>query len=266
MPSTGLNGGAALGLRVVQLVHPPVAVALEVRRDDREVLLAAADRPRLLHRVAEAELLRPQRPRRAVVGAVGGRLGQQLELDDGRGALADRVADAVRAGVAAADDDDVLALGGDRAVLRPGDRAVAHVEVVHREVDAVELAARDRQVARHARADREHDRVELGAQLVGGDVDARRRRRTAQLDALLGQLLDAALDDALLDLEVRHAEAHEAAGGLVALEQDDAVADAAQLLRGRHARPGRRRRRRRCGRSRPAAAAGGPSPRPTRGR
>ena len=35
----------------------------------------------------------------------------------------------------------------------------------------------------------------------------------------LAQLLDAALDDALLDLEVRHAEAHQPAGGLVALEQ-----------------------------------------------
>ncbi len=74
----------------------------------------------LLHRVAEAELQRPQRPRRALVRARGGRLGQQLELDDRRRALADRVAHAVGAGVAAADDDDVLALGADRGVAGAG--------------------------------------------------------------------------------------------------------------------------------------------------
>jgi hypothetical protein len=44
-----------------------------------------------------------------------------------------------------------------------------------------------------------------------------------QLDALLDELLHAALDDALLDLEVRHAEAAQAAGRLVALEQRHAV-------------------------------------------
>ena len=105
-------------------------------------------------------------------------------------------------------------------------------------MDALELAARDRQVARHARADRQHDGVELGAQLVAGHVDAD-VDAAAQLDALVDELLHAPLDDPLLDLEVRHAEAHEPAGGLVALEQDDAVAGAAQLLRGGHAgRPG----------------------------
>ena len=66
---------------------------------------------------------------------------------------------------------------------------------------------------------------------VRADVDA-----VAQLDALVGELLHAALDDPLLDLEIGDAEAHEPAGGLVALEEDDAVTGAAQLLRGRHAR------------------------------
>ena len=79
-----LERRGGLGLGVVELADAPVGVALEVRRHDREVLLAAADRPRLLHRVAQAELLRPQRPRRAVVGALGGRLRQELELDDRR--------------------------------------------------------------------------------------------------------------------------------------------------------------------------------------
>ena len=85
------------------------------------------------------------------------------------GALAERVRDAVHAGVAAADHDHVLALGADHAAraasARPGGpptratAAVALVEVVHREVHAGELAAGHVEVAVHARADRDHDRV-----------------------------------------------------------------------------------------------------------
>ena len=233
MPSTGPKGGAACGLGVVELLHAPVAG--ELGGDDREVLLAAPRRLRLLHRVAEAELQRPQRPRRALVGARRRRLGEQLELDDRGGALADRVAHAVGAGVAAADDDDVLVLGADRRVLGSGHPAVAHVEVVHGEVHAVELAARHRQVARHARADGQDHGVMGVAQLLGADVDADVDAQ-AQLDALGHELLHAALDDRLLDLEVGHAEAHEAAGRLVALVEHHGMPGAAQLLRRGHAR------------------------------
>ena len=60
----------------------------------------------------------------------------------------------------------------------PADAAVALVEVLHREVDAVELAARHRQVARNARAGRDDDRVELLAQLVARRRRRRRRRRS----------------------------------------------------------------------------------------
>jgi hypothetical protein len=49
------------------------------------------------------------------------------------------------------------------------------------------------------------------------------------------QLLDAPLDDPLLDLEVGDAEANEAAGGLVALEEHDAVPGTPKLLGGGHA-------------------------------
>src|SRR6185503_16488220 len=56
-------------------------------------------------------------------------------------------------------------------------------------------------------------------------------------DALGHELLHAPLDDRLLDLEVRDAEAHQAARGLVALVQHHPVPGAAQLLGGGH--PGR---------------------------
>ncbi len=103
---------------------------------------------------------------------------------------------------------------------------------------AVELAAGHLEVARHARAGREHDRVVGGEQLLGGDVGAD-VHPAAQLDALGAKLLHAPLDDRLLDLEVRHPEAHEASDRLVALEQRDGVAGAPQLLGGGH--PGRAR-------------------------
>ncbi len=99
---------------------------------------------------------------------------------------------------------------------------------------AVELPAGSRQVARDARAGCQHDRVEARAKLlnrkIAADVNA-----TADLNALGHQLLYASLDNRLLDLEVRHAEADEPADRLVALEQGHAMARSAQLLRGRHA-------------------------------
>ena len=160
--------------RLARVLHPVDLLDAPVRagqlgRRDREVLLAA-----FLDGVGAAQLHRPARPRREVVLAVGGRLAEQLDLRHRRRALAVRVADAVRAGVAAADHDHVLAGRGDRrrALAVAGDPAVAAVEVLHRVVDAVELAPRDGQVARHARAGGDDDGVVALAQLVGADIDA----------------------------------------------------------------------------------------------
>ncbi len=49
----------------------------------------------------------------------------------------------------------------------------------------------------------------------------------AELDPLVEELADPPLDDRLLDLEVGDPEADEPPGGLVALEEDDAVSGAA---------------------------------------
>ena len=124
---------------------------------------------------------------------------------------------------------------GEVALAVARDPAVAAVEVLHRVVDAVELAPRHRQVARHARAGGDDDGVVALAQLVGADVDAH-VDAVLELHALGDQLVEAALDHPLLDLEVRHAEAHEPAAGLVALVDRHRVAAAAQLLGGGEAR------------------------------
>ena len=127
------------------------------------------------------------------------------------------------------------------AVIRPrrdlatrpsiGHPAVAAVEVLHREVDAGEIAAGDLEVALDPRTGREDDGVVFGPQLavaeVAADVDV-----ADELDPLLLEHGDAAVDDPLLELGVGDAEAQQAAGGLVALVDGDPVADLVELVGG----------------------------------
>ncbi len=79
-------------------------------------------------------------------------------------------ADAVGAGVAAADDDDVLALGGDEvAVVVAVEQALGvGVQKLHGEMDALEIAAFDGQIARLGRAGAEDDGVEFPQQFSAG--------------------------------------------------------------------------------------------------
>src|ERR1700720_3930518 len=97
------------------------------------------------------------------------------------------------------------------------------------------MSTGDPRSGRDTRAGGEHNRREALTQLSDRHIRAD-LHAAAQLDALCHQLLDATLDDRLLDLEVGHPEAHEPTSRLVALEQRDAVAGAAQLLGSRHAR------------------------------
>jgi hypothetical protein len=77
--------------------------------------------------------------------------------------MAVRGADAVRAGVAAADDDHVPVRGPQVLdVLVARDALVLQRQEFHGEVHAREIAARDRQVARLLGAAGEHHRVVVG--------------------------------------------------------------------------------------------------------
>src|SRR6185312_16593253 len=94
---------------------------------------------------------RPRILRRARVG----RTGQQLELVDRARPLPVHGAETVGAGVAPADDDHALALRADE--LRVGNvialaAAVGQGEVLHREVDAAEVATGDGEISRRAGA------------------------------------------------------------------------------------------------------------------
>jgi hypothetical protein len=108
-----------------------------------------------------AQLVRPVGPGQALVFLLR-RLVEDLDLGDGPGAVAVGGADAVGAGVAAADDDDVLAVGADEVFV--GDIDALHAlgvgaQEVHGEVDAVVAAPGHVEVAGLLRAAGEHDGV-----------------------------------------------------------------------------------------------------------
>jgi len=151
--------------------------------------------------------------------------------------LAMRRAQAVGAGVAAADDDDVLVLGGDgRLTVLVGHRiaelhAVGPRQELHGLVDAVEFAARDRQVTPCGGTTREHHGVVVQPQLGHGDVDADVDVRT-ELRALGRHLLQTTVDVALLHLELWDAVAQQAADAVGTLEHRHGVAGTRELLRG----------------------------------
>ena len=106
--------------------------------------------------------LRPFRPR-IVLGAFQRRLRQNFHLHERFAAVPHRSAHAIRSGIAAADDDDVLAGGvNEMAVLVPIQNALGvRREKFHREMDAFQFAAGNRQIARLGRAGRENHGVEF---------------------------------------------------------------------------------------------------------
>ncbi len=115
-----------------------------------------------------------------------------------------------------------------------GDAPVLLRQEIHREMDAVELAAGDRQIARLLGAAGQRHRVVFGEQLVGRQVDAD-MDAVMEGDALGLHLLHADVDDALLHLEVGNAVAQQAAGLGEFLEDMHVVAGARELLRAGHA-------------------------------
>ena len=152
-------------------------------------------------------------------------------------ALPVRGTQAVGPGVAAADDDDLLALGGDRRlpVLAQDVVALLHPvtprQVLHRLVDAVQLPAGHGQVAPIGRAAGQHHRIEIGQQLLGGDVDAD-VDAGPEYGSLGAHLVQPPVEDALFHLEFRNAVTQQPTDAIGAFEDGDAVAGAGQLLGG----------------------------------
>ena len=169
-------------------------------------------------------------------GLVGARVvgwtREDLELVDRHRALAVCGAEAVGARVTTTDDHDVLARSGDgRFVDVALLHTVAEGEVLHRLVDPTKFSPGNGEVTPRRRATGEDNRLELGEQLLHADVDADVRVH-AELGALATHLVEPALEVTLLHLELGDAVAEQAADAIGALEHDDVVTGACELLRG----------------------------------
>ena len=143
-PGTSSKTGRPSSVRISTVCPRRARTAPEPSSTNSVVVTENSRAPALLVGRGGAQDERPQRPR--VVGQPVARgLGHDLELVHRRRALAVRRAEAVRPGVAAADDDDALALGVDgRRAQRALLDQVGRLQVLEGQVDAVELAARHR--------------------------------------------------------------------------------------------------------------------------
>ena len=98
-------------------------------------------------------------------------------------------------------------------------------------MDAVQLAAWNLHIARHAGADGHHDGVVTVTQIIPRDVLAN-FHVGAEAGAFGLHLLDTAVEQTLLKLEVRDAVTHQTTDGVVLLVDDDSVASTGELLCG----------------------------------
>src|SRR6266545_4635697 len=191
-------------------------------------------RPAFLVSRGDAKDIGPEGPGIAPRIPLFGRPGEDLELGDGARALTVGGAEAVGAGVASADDDDALVPGGDEVALRHHVALGAMIlerQVVHGEMDAVEIPARDGQVARPLGAPGEDDGVELLAEPLHGQALA---HVDAGLEADPRRLHEpeAPLEEALLHLEFGNAVAQEPAHAIGLLEHGHGMPRAIELLGG----------------------------------
>ncbi len=201
-------------------------VAEEAFGVHREDPLAA-----LLVGAARAHHQRPGRPGRRPVALRRG-CRQDLQLVHAPSTLAVRRTEAVRAGVAAADDDHPLALGGDR---RRGEVTFLHPvgrgEVLHGQVDPGQFPAGCGQVPAHCGTAGEQDRVVRRPQPLSRKVDADVARGD-EPGALRAHLLEPTLEVALFHLELGDAVAQQPADPVGPLEDRHVVTGPGELLRG----------------------------------
>ncbi len=217
----------------MQLFHIAFAVARELHRVHAPIARSA-----FFVRTLHAQLHRPQRPWRRR-GAGIWRLRQQFELRHRTRTLTVAGTQAIGAGIAAANDDHVLAgrhnLVGNRIALT---NAILLPQKLHGEMDALELASRHVQISRLLGAARQQDCVEFATQVLHRDVAAH-MRVGLELHTFRAQLFQAPVDEMLLHLEVRNAVAQQAANTVVLFEDRHFVPRTRQLLCRRQAgRPG----------------------------
>ena len=145
-----------------------------------------------------------------------GRLGHDFELVDGLRVLAMAGAEAVGAGVAAADDHDALAGGqnpaGSSSTLVAFAAAVLLGQELHGEMDAFQFAAGDLQIARMLGAAGQQDGVEFFGERLRPGHSTPTCALVRNSHALGAHLFEAPVDEVLFHFEIRDAVAEKEIG------------------------------------------------------
>ena len=185
--------------------------------------------------VVRTEDAGPLRPG-VVAGALLRGLGQELEVDDGLGAVTDGGTDAVVTGVTTTDDDDVLALSRDVGLvgeLGVEERLCVLVQELHGEVHALEVAVGDGQVTGDGCTSGQDDSVVLCAERFEGWLALSADSDTShELDALGSEEVNTTLDDLLVELHVGDTVHEQTTNAVGALEDGDFVAALVELVGG----------------------------------
>ena len=175
---------------------------------------------------------RPLRPW-VVAGTLGRRLGQQLEVDDALGTVANGSTNAVVTGVTTTNDDNVLALGRDVGVvgkLGVEQRLGVLVQELHGEVNALEVAVGNGKVTGHGGTGGNDHRIVLLLERVKGDIALADKAAGNVLDALSGHEVNTALDDVLVELHVGDTVHEKTTDAVRALVDGDLVASLVELV------------------------------------
>ena len=138
-------------------------------------------------------------------------------------------AEAIGAGVTASDNDDALAGRQNFRFRGDGVAEVAMVllrQEIHGKMDPFQLASGDVEIARLLCASGKHNRIEVMPQILDGDIFAHLRAGN-EFHALGGHLFQAAIDEVLLQLELRNAIAQQAADAVRFFVDGDGVSGAA---------------------------------------
>ena len=161
-------------------------------------------------------------------------LGQQLEVDDRLGAVANGSTNAVVTSITTSDDNNVLVLGRNVSIVSQfgvQERLGVLVQELHGVVNAVQVAVRDGQVTSDSSSSREDNCVVLLAEsfevgltlLTNGDT-------SLEVDALSSHEVDTALNDLLVELHVGdtvHEETTDTVGTLI---DGDSVTSLVELI------------------------------------
>src|SRR3954468_19280547 len=139
---------------------------------------------------------------------------------------------AICASIATSNDHDVLARGQNFTCGIDGIAVAALVllrQEFHCKVNSLQFAPWNLQIARLFRTSGKHDGIEVTSQLLNGDVASDLGIRD-ELHAFGGHLLDAAIDDVLLELELRDPVAKQTANTIGFFVDRNRVPCTAELL------------------------------------